>query len=119
MADQKLPILADQLTLPERVMLAQLRRHVGFPVLIKLIEAMCENSTKDVAKLDAEKDPANYEKLLAIRHQRMRVTHANARLLEESIEYHIQMAGQSAALDLDNQLQLEEKIDVNTARTDA
>jgi hypothetical protein len=108
MAEHKLPLLMNGLTLPEKIMLAGLRRHVGFPVLVKLITALCEESTANVVKLDPEKDPANYEKLLAIRHQESRTTHENARYLELSIEHHIQSAGQQAAEDLDNQLQLGE-----------
>ncbi len=107
MAEPKLPLLMNGLTLPEKIMLAGLRRHVGFPVLEKLITALCEESTANVVKLDPEKDVANYEKLLSIRQQASRTTHANARYLEASINYHIQSAGVQATEDLDNQLQLQ------------
>ena len=107
MAEPIKPLLRDGLTLPEKVMLAGLKRHVGFPVLVKLIAAMCEQSTADIVKLDPEKDIANYEKLLMVRQQKSRTTHENARYLEASIEYHIQSPGQVAAEDLDNQLQLQ------------
>lgn len=103
------PLLMNGLTMPEKIMLAGLKRHVGFPVLVKLITALCEQSTADVIRLDPEKDVANYEKLLAIRQQRSRTTHDNARYLENSIEWHIQSAGQLATENLGNQLQLEGK----------
>lgn len=104
MAETRLPILRDGLTLPEKVMLASLSRHIGFPVLIKLLEAMCEVSTKSMVKLDPELE--NYDRLLAVRQQESRTTHRNSKDLLDSIEYHKQSVG-GASEDLDNQLQLE------------
>jgi hypothetical protein len=108
MAEARLPILRDGLTLPEKIMLASLTRHVGFPVLVKLIDAMCEEAVKNVIKLDPEKDIQNYEKLLSVRQLKSRTTHENARDLRDAVQYHIESAGKAATEDLDNQLQLGE-----------
>src|ERR1035437_4892160 len=103
MAETRLPLLMDGLTLPEKVMLAGLTRHVGFPVLIKLIDALCERSVENLVKLDPEIE--NYERVLSVRQIRSRTTQENARDLRESVEYHLKSAGD--AEDLDNQLQLQ------------
>lgn len=107
MPESRQPILRDGLTLPEKVMLAGLTRHVGWPVLVKIITAMCQESVDRVIKLDPEKDIQNYKELLEVRHQESRVTNKVARDLRDSVEYHIQSAGQQAEQDLDNQLQLQ------------
>lgn len=106
MPEPRLPILQDQLTLPERVMLIGLTRHVGFPVLIKLIVAQCEKATLDINKADPEAE--NYEKVLSARQQRSRAFQEFARDLQDSIEYHKSKASQQTdAEELDNhQLQL-------------
>ena len=108
MPEPRLPILQDQLTLPERVMLIGLTRHVGFPVLIKLIVAQCEKATLDINKADPEAE--NYEKVLSARQQRSRAFQEFARDLQDSIEYHKSKASQQTdAEELDNhQLQLSE-----------
>jgi hypothetical protein len=101
MAEPRLPILADGLTLPERVMLIGLTRHVGFPVLIKLIVAQCDKATVEINKADPEKD--NYERILTARQQRSRAFQEFARDLQDSIEYHKSLASQQTAVEeLDN-----------------
>jgi len=108
MAEPKVPLLANSITLPEQIMLAGLTRHVGFPVLVKLFEAICERAMQDVAKVDPEKE--NYDRILAYRQQRSRVSHEVTRDVLDSIEWHKQMAGKAAQAEelLDGQLQLQE-----------
>jgi hypothetical protein len=110
MAEPKIPLLADRLTLPERVMLAGMTQHVGFPVLVKLLEAVVERAQNDVAKIDPEKEP-NYERVLAYRQQRFRVVNETANDLLKSIQYHKEMVGQAESDNpnalLDSQLQLQ------------
>ena len=108
MAETRLPLLMNGLTLPEKIMLASMTRHVGFPVLVKLIDALCEESVKSIVKLDPEKDVENYDKLVVLRTLKSRTTQENARDLRESVQYHIESAGKAATEDLDNQLQLGE-----------
>lgn len=109
MAETKTPLLMNGLTLPERVMIGGMTRHVGFPVLVKLFEAVCERAMQDVAKVDPESD--NYEKVLAFRQQRSRVSHEVTRDILDSIEYHKTIASQQAPEDelLDAQLQLQKE----------
>lgn len=100
--------LRDTLTLPERVMLIGLTRHVGFPVLVKMIVWMCERATIYMNMADPESQ--NYEKVLAARQQRSRAFQEFARDLQDSIEYHKSIASQQTDVEeLDNhQLQLGE-----------
>lgn len=110
MADAKVPLLMNGLTLPERVMLAGSVRHVGFPIIVKLCEAIVERAQQDVARVDPEKEP-NYERVLAYRQQRFRVANESTRDLLDAIAWHVEMAsklGQDADL-LDSQLQLQEE----------
>jgi hypothetical protein len=108
MAKSRVPILADGLTLPERVMLIGLTRHVGFPVLVKLIVAACENATLDINRADPEAE--NYERILSARQQKSRAFQEFARDIQDSIEYHKSLASQQTdAEELDNhQLQIGE-----------
>ena len=108
MPEPRLPILQDQLTLPERVMLIGLTRHVGFPVLVKMITAMCEWATLEINKANPEDE--NYERILSARQQKSRAFQVFARDLQDSIEYHKSTASQQTdAEELDNhQLQLSE-----------
>lgn len=103
----RLPILQDQLTLPERVMLIGLTRHIGFPVLVKLIVAACDQATIDINRADPEAE--NYERILAARQQKSRAFQEFATLLQDSIEYHKTIASQqTTAEQLDNhQLQIQ------------
>ena len=108
MPEPRLPILQDQLTLPERVMLIGLTRHVGFPVLVKMIAAMCEKATLEINKANPEDE--NYERILSARQQKSRAFQVFARDLQDSIEYHKSIANQQTDdEELDNhQLQLSE-----------
>ena|ERR1017187_543498 len=105
MAEPKIPLLSDKLTLPERVMLGQMTNHVGFPVLIKLFEAIVERTQQDLARVDPEKD--GYEKILAYRQQRYRTTMETTRDVLDAIHYHKEIAGRDAPdAVLESQLQL-------------
>lgn len=89
----KIPILADKLALPERVSLSSVVHHPGFSVIVKMLEAACEDATNEVMRVDPEEE--NYERILSARQQRSRYSHELSRRLLDSIQYHIDVFRQA------------------------
>ncbi len=80
------PILMNELTLPQKVMLGQTSLTPGFQVIVMMIEAACQDATRDAIKVDPE-DPA-YDQILKARQQYARTANKFSTLLLKSIEYH-------------------------------
>ena len=89
------PLLMDDLTIPERVMLGQLTNIGGFKVLTKLLDAACVRVTQDIVKLDPENP--DYERLLSIRTQRARTVNEFVNLIRKSVIYHADVVRNEAA----------------------
>ena len=84
---ETLPLLMDELTTPERVMLAQSTFHGGHKVIIKLFDAACTRATADIVRLDPENP--QYDHLLSVRTQRARNINEFCALVLKSIDYHV------------------------------
>jgi hypothetical protein len=82
------PILIDGLTLPEKVMLGQTSLTPGFVILVKLMDACCEDSR--VAINDVNPEEENYEQILKARQQYSRAVNKFSALVLRSVEYHTQ-----------------------------
>lgn len=89
MAEKKprVPLLHDQLSMPEKVMLGQVTNHGGFKVIVKLFEAAVAQAHADTVRLDPE--DTNYEHLLSVRTQRERTVNEFAGWIKDSINYHV------------------------------
>lgn len=88
------PLLRDELSPAERVMLGQLTHAPGFSVLTKLIDALCKRVNDDTLKLDPEED--SYERKLSIRTQRARNINEGMSQLKDSVNYHTQVVVSAA-----------------------
>jgi hypothetical protein len=80
------PILQDELTLPEKVMLAGVLMHPGWEVVMKIARAGCNDETNKVIKLDVL--TPNYERILPALQQLAQAAWHFSNRLFESIEYH-------------------------------
>src|ERR1700685_472043 len=89
MAERK-PLLQEELTTNERLMLAQLSQHPGFAVLIRFIEAECANATQEVIKLDP--GTPEYDRILISRQNPARAMNKFAASIRDSVNYHTQEA---------------------------
>ncbi|SRR6266550_3236180 len=88
MAQKEMPLLIDGLTLPEKVALGQTSLTPGYPVLIKLMNAACEDSRVLINDVNPE-DPG-YEHVLKARQQYSRAINKFSSLVLRSVEYHRQ-----------------------------
>ena len=86
---ERKPLLQDNLTQVQRVMLGQTYHSPGFSVVIKLLEALCDEALAYTTKLDPEEE--GYERRLAVRTQRARNTNEAAAIFRDSIKYHLDM----------------------------
>jgi len=86
---ERKPLLQDSLTQVQRIVLGQTYHSPGFNVVIKLIEAMCDDALAYTTKLDPEEE--GYERKLAVRTQRARNINEAAAILRDSIKYHLDM----------------------------
>ena len=82
------PLLMDKLTLPEKVMLGQTFLTPGFSVVIKLMEAACDESR--IAINDVNPEDENYEQILKARQQYSRSINKFSALVLRSIEHHME-----------------------------
>jgi hypothetical protein len=80
------PLLMDELTLPEKVMLGQLSLSPGYQVLVKMMEAACENSR--LAINDVNPEEPGYVEVLKARQQYSRAVNKFCVLVLRSIDYH-------------------------------
>ena len=89
------PLLADELSTPERVMLGQTTTHGGYKIIIKLMEAACTRATQDTVRLDPEE--SDYERKLSVRTQRARNIIEFSALVLKSIDWHVNAVQTQAA----------------------
>lgn len=82
-----IPLLMDELTEPERVMLGRMTYDGGYKVLVKLFNAACIRVTQDIVRLDPEKP--DYARLLEIRSQRSRNINEFCAMVLKSLDYHV------------------------------
>lgn len=88
MSQKEMPLLIDGLSLPEKVSLGQMSLAPGFLILIKLMDAACEESRVSINDVNPE-DPG-YEHVLKARQQYSRAINKFSSLVLRSIEYHKQ-----------------------------
>src|ERR1700719_611023 len=81
------PFLMRELTLGQKVALAQTTLTPGFQVLTMLIEAGCTQATAEAIKTDPEE--ANYHQVLEARHGYGRSVNKFTQLLRASVNYHV------------------------------
>jgi len=79
------PLLAGELTLTQRVSLASLKQHPGFPVLEQLLMAACKRATEEVIKLDPIEE--GYERKLKALQLKARERNEFSLLILGSIEW--------------------------------
>ena len=82
------PLLAEELTLAEKVMLAQMSLTPGYKILIRLLEAGCQKATEDTIKTDPE--DVNYDQILRARQQYSRAVNRFSTLVLKSVEFHVE-----------------------------
>jgi hypothetical protein len=82
------PILIDGLTLPEKVMLGQTSLTPGFAILVRLMDACCEDSR--IATNDVNPEDENYNQIVIARQQYSRNINKFCALVLRSVEYHTQ-----------------------------
>jgi hypothetical protein len=80
------PLLIDGLSLPEKIMLGQTSLTPGFQILIKLMEAACDDSR--VAINDVNPEDPGYEQVLKARQQYSRAINKFSALVLKSVHYH-------------------------------
>lgn len=89
MSDEKdvKPLLADELTQMERVLLSRIVHDPGFKVLQKLFDSACTRATEDIVKLNPEE--LDYERRVAERQRKARSVHWFSELVRKSVIYHV------------------------------
>lgn len=80
------PLLMDGLTLPEKVILGQMSLTPGYQILIKMMEAACENSRLEINDVNPEEP--GYVEVLKARQQYSRAINKFCVLVLRSVEYH-------------------------------
>lgn len=88
--EKELPLLMDQLSVPEKVMLGQQMHGPGFKVIVKLLDEMCRRFDEAVKLLDPEQP--DYAHCVAVRLPRSRNAAEFRNLLLNSIKYHVESA---------------------------
>ena len=91
MAEKKeteLPLLMDELTAPEKVMLGLTMGSPGFRVYVRVCEAAIARAIGKVAELDPE--DSDYTHKLSVRAQHARTTKETIELIRKSVNYHTQ-----------------------------
>lgn len=84
----KRPLLYDELTMQEKVMLASIVAHPGWVVVVKLMDAACTDATKQVIKLNPT--TPGYDKSLKTLHQMAQAINRFSAQLLTSIDFHTQ-----------------------------
>lgn len=84
-----IPLLQDEMSLPERAMLANLVHHPGFQVLVKLLDSSLERATQNVLSVDPESE--DYERILLARQRQARAMHDFVGSLRRTIIYHTEL----------------------------
>jgi hypothetical protein len=92
--EKEIPLLMEQLSVPEKVMLGQTMHTPGFKIVIKLLDELCRRFDEAVKLLDPEE--ADYVHKLAARAPRARDASEFRNLLLNSIKHHADSAHQQA-----------------------
>ena len=89
MAEEKLkPLLMRELTLGEKIALGQVTRLPGFQVIVKIIEAGCNQATAKAINTNPEE--INYSQLVVARQTYAFDVNAFTRQVRDAINYHVQ-----------------------------
>jgi len=92
MAEEKksVPLMMDDLSVGEKVLLANLSLHPGYKVLVKLLDAACTTATQDVIRLDPMVQ--EYKRKLEYLQQAARTVNKFSSLVLRSVKYHAECA---------------------------
>jgi hypothetical protein len=85
MANNKEPLLSDQLTETQRLNLSAMRQHPGFAVLELMLTEACKRATEEVIKLDPIEE--GYERKLKSLQSRARERNEFSLLLLASVDW--------------------------------
>lgn len=96
MATNKTPLLLDTLTETERLNLAALKHHPGFPVLEKMLMEACKRATEEVIKLDPTEE--GYERKLKALQSKARDRNEFSLLVLQSIDWQSAMAAATSSV---------------------
>lgn len=88
--EKEVPLLMEQLSVPEKVMLGQTMHGPGFKIVIKLLDEMCHRFEEAVKLLDPEEQ--DYAHRLSVRVPRARNADEFRNLLLNSIKHHVDSA---------------------------
>jgi hypothetical protein len=86
--DTSEPLLREELSAAERIILGQLTQQPGFNIIVRMHEAACARANNDAIKLDPEED--GYERKLSVRTQRTRNFNECVNLVRKSINWHVE-----------------------------
>ena len=84
----RIPLLSDSLSITEKMTLANLATHPGFPIFVRILEAACARAAQDTIKLNPDEE--GYERKLKAAHSRARTINEFAGLVRDSINWNIQ-----------------------------
>lgn len=82
------PLLMRELTLGEKIALGQVTRLPGFQVIVKIIEAGCNQATATAINTSPEED--NYNQLVVARQTYAYDVNSFTRQVRDAINYHVQ-----------------------------
>jgi len=89
MAESIVPLLQDQLTVPERASLGNLVLHPGWPILIRIFEEGPIRATENVLKVDPESEGA--DRRVLERQRKARAIQDYYNLVRRSIQHHVDL----------------------------
>lgn len=106
MAEEKeKPLLMRELTLGEKIALGQVTRLPGFQVIVKLIEAGCNQATAKA--INTSPETPNYNQLVVARQTYAFDVNSFTRKVRDAINYHVQ---HGIAEDLEEQQKAQEAV---------
>lgn len=85
--------LGAEFTQTERLYLASLAHHDGFPVLQKLMDEACRKATEEVMKVDPKID--RYMEVLAATQSNARAIHEFCEAVRKSFNWNVELANQN------------------------
>jgi hypothetical protein len=97
--ETEMPLLMDELTAPEKVMLGITVGSPGFRIYTRICEAARLRSMAKIAELNPEEP--DYDHKLSVRAQHARTTEATIELIRKSVNYHTQNLQTQAENDKD------------------
>ena len=105
MAESKKPLLMKELTLGEKIALGQVTRLPGFQVIVKLIEAGCNQASAIAINTSPEEE--NYNQKVVARQTYAFDVNSFTRQVRDSINYHVQYG---VAEELEEQAKAQEAV---------